>query len=113
MMFSRHRLTMPKQTHTRLLVDNIEEIAPLIYTPTVGHVCQHFGEQVCRNIDLDPVIDPDPSLVWQYRRARGMFFSREDRGHFASMVYMKQYISHMHPYLHTLDHILPRIFDAM
>jgi len=51
----------------RLLVDYIEEIAPLIYTPTVGIVCQKFGAQ--------------------YTRPRGMFFSREDRGHFASMVY--------------------------
>ena len=40
------------KTHTfpRLLVDNIEEIAPLIYTPTVGHVCQQFGTQVCHEI---------------------------------------------------------------
>lgn len=50
-----------------VLVDYIEEIAPLIYTPTVGIVCQKFGAQ--------------------YTRPRGMFFSREDRGHFASMVY--------------------------
>ena len=32
----------------RLLVDNVEEIAPLIYTPTVGHVCQQFGSQYVR-----------------------------------------------------------------
>ena len=51
----------------RLLVDHIEDIAPLIYTPTVGHVCQKFGAN--------------------YRRARGMYFSRMDRGLFSSMVY--------------------------
>ena len=49
----------------RVLVDNVEELAPLIYTPTVGHVCQQFGDQ--------------------YRRSRGMYFSREDRGLFSSM----------------------------
>lgn len=51
----------------RLLVDNMEEIAPLVYTPTVGHVCQQFGSQ--------------------FRRSRGMYFSMEDRGMFSSMVY--------------------------
>ena len=50
-----------------ILVSHMEIVAPLIYTPTVGHVCQAFGNQ--------------------YTRARGMFFSREDRGHFSSMVY--------------------------
>jgi malate dehydrogenase (oxaloacetate-decarboxylating)(NADP+) len=30
----------------RLLVENMQELAPLIYTPTVGHVCQKFGDQV-------------------------------------------------------------------
>ena len=51
----------------RIIVDYIDEIAPLIYTPTVGAVCQQYGNQ--------------------YRRTRGMYFSREDRGHFAGMVY--------------------------
>ena len=49
----------------RVLVDYIEEVAPLVYTPTVGHVCQQFGNQ--------------------FRRARGMYFSANDRGQFASM----------------------------
>ena len=43
----------------RLLVDNVEELAPLIYTPTVGHVCQQFGSQ--------------------YVRARGMYAPRATR----------------------------------
>ena len=33
----------------RVLVDNVEELAPLIYTPTVGHVCQQFGDQFRRS----------------------------------------------------------------
>ena len=51
----------------RVLADNIEEVAPLVYTPTVGYVCQKFGDQ--------------------FRRSRGMYFSREDRGLFSSMVW--------------------------
>jgi malate dehydrogenase (oxaloacetate-decarboxylating)(NADP+) len=51
----------------RILVENMEELAPLVYTPTVGQVCQQFGHQ--------------------FRRSRGMYFSREDRGMFGSMVY--------------------------
>ena len=49
------------------LVEHMQELAPLIYTPTVGHVCEQFGNQ--------------------FTRTRGMYFSRDDRGHFASMVY--------------------------
>ena len=51
----------------RVLVEHMEELAPLVYTPTVGYVCQQFGSQ--------------------FRRSRGMYFSREDRGQFSSMVY--------------------------
>jgi len=51
----------------RVLADNISELAPLVYTPTVGVVCQRFGAQ--------------------FRRSRGMYFSREDRGLFSSMVW--------------------------
>ena len=51
----------------RLLVDNMEELAPLIYTPTVGQVCMQFGHR--------------------FRRPRGMYFTRNDRGMFNSMVY--------------------------
>eukprot|EP00598_Pedospumella_elongata_P000519 CAMPEP_0184978344 /NCGR_PEP_ID=MMETSP1098-20130426/8864_1 /TAXON_ID=89044 /ORGANISM="Spumella elongata, Strain CCAP 955/1" /LENGTH=587 /DNA_ID=CAMNT_0027501465 /DNA_START=49 /DNA_END=1812 /DNA_ORIENTATION=+ len=51
----------------RLLVDFIEEIAPLVYTPTVGVVCQQFGHR--------------------FNRARGMYFSLNDRGAFSTMVY--------------------------
>ncbi len=51
----------------RLLVENMEELAPLIYTPTVGQVCLQFGHR--------------------FRRPRGMYFTRNDRGMFSSMVY--------------------------
>ena len=51
----------------RVIVDHIEEVAPLIYTPTVGQACQEFAAR--------------------YRRPRGMYFTEEDRGHMAAMVY--------------------------
>jgi len=51
----------------RVLVDHMEEMAPLIYTPTVGQACKEFG--------------------MRYRRSRGMYFSEEDRGHMAAMVH--------------------------
>lgn len=51
----------------RLLVDNFRQLAPIIYTPVVGLACQNFHSI--------------------YRRARGMYFSVEDRPHFPSMVY--------------------------
>jgi malate dehydrogenase (oxaloacetate-decarboxylating)(NADP+) len=51
----------------RILIDHMEEMAPIIYTPTVGQACSEF------------------SVL--YRRPRGMYFSAEDRGHMAAMVY--------------------------
>jgi hypothetical protein len=51
----------------RTLVENIEEMAPLVYTPTVGVVCQQFGNQ--------------------FRRTRGMFISKYDRGHMNTMMH--------------------------
>jgi len=51
----------------RLLIDNMEEFAPIVYTPTVGMVCQRFGSY--------------------FRRARGMYFSAEDRGLMGTMVH--------------------------
>jgi len=49
------------------LVNNVAELAPIIYTPTVALACLRF------------------STV--FRRPRGMFFSAMDRGQMASMVY--------------------------
>mmetsp|Transcript_46861 Transcript_46861/g.69680 ORF Transcript_46861/g.69680 Transcript_46861/m.69680 type:complete len:621 (-) Transcript_46861:780-2642(-) len=51
----------------RVLVDHIEEMAPLIYTPTVGQACKEFAKL--------------------FRRPRGMYFTEEDRGHMAAMIY--------------------------
>eukprot|EP01117_Protostelium_nocturnum_P006409 TRINITY_DN2311_c0_g1_i1.p1 TRINITY_DN2311_c0_g1~~TRINITY_DN2311_c0_g1_i1.p1 ORF type:complete len:599 (+),score=216.84 TRINITY_DN2311_c0_g1_i1:63-1859(+) len=51
----------------KVLIDNLAELAPIIYTPTVGKVCQGFG--------------------YLYRRPRGMYFSSHDRGEMAQMVY--------------------------
>ena len=50
----------------RVVCDNIDEIQPLIYTPTVGLACQRFG------------------LI--FRRPRGMFISASDRGGIAELL---------------------------
>ena len=50
----------------RVVCDNIDEIQPLIYTPTVGLACQRFG------------------LIFQ--RPRGMFISATDRGRIADLL---------------------------
>ncbi|XP_028069970.1 NAD-dependent malic enzyme 59 kDa isoform, mitochondrial-like [Camellia sinensis] len=43
-----------------VLIDNIEDFAPIIYTPTVGLVCQNYSGL--------------------FRRPRGMYFSAKDKG---------------------------------
>lgn len=49
------------------MIAKIEEYAPVVYTPTVGLVCQNYSGL--------------------FRRPRGMYFSAEDRGEMMSMVY--------------------------
>ncbi|MGB6409619.1 MAG: NAD-dependent malic enzyme, partial [Candidatus Deferrimicrobiaceae bacterium] len=44
----------------RMVMENVEEMVPLIYTPTVGQGCQEFGHI--------------------FRRPRGMFITHKDRG---------------------------------
>ncbi|KAJ6872376.1 hypothetical protein NC651_031476 [Populus alba x Populus x berolinensis] len=51
----------------QVLIAHIEEYAPIVYTPTVGLVCQNYSGL--------------------FRRPRGMYFSAEDRGEMMSMVY--------------------------
>jgi malate dehydrogenase (oxaloacetate-decarboxylating)(NADP+) len=50
----------------RVVVDYIDEMMPIIYTPTVGLACQVFGH------------------IW--RRARGLFIAVEDRGRVARVM---------------------------
>jgi malate dehydrogenase (oxaloacetate-decarboxylating)(NADP+) len=50
----------------RVVCDNIDEIQPLIYTPTVGLACQKFGDI--------------------FQRPRGLFISSDDRGRIAKLM---------------------------
>ena len=50
----------------RLLLDHIEEMVPIIYTPTVGEACLQYGSI--------------------YRKPRGMFISLNERGRIAEIL---------------------------
>ncbi len=51
----------------RILVDNLEALTPIIYTPTVGQACLSFSTL--------------------FRRPRGMYFSANDKGWMKAMTY--------------------------
>lgn len=50
----------------RVVMENLEELVPILYTPTVGQACQEFGH------------------IW--RRPRGLYVSIEDRGRVAELI---------------------------
>ena len=49
-----------------IVIDNIEEMAPIIYTPTVGEACQNFAHI--------------------FRRAKGLYVTAHDRGRVADLL---------------------------
>jgi malic enzyme len=51
----------------KVVIDHVDEMAPIVYTPTVGEACQKF------------------SAV--FRSSRGLYFSLKDRGEFLPMTY--------------------------
>jgi malate dehydrogenase (oxaloacetate-decarboxylating)(NADP+) len=50
----------------RLVLDHVEEMVPLIYTPTVGHACLEYGSI--------------------YRRSRGLFITLREKGRIAEIL---------------------------
>ena len=50
----------------RVVLDNLEQMMPIIYTPTVGQACQEYGHI--------------------FRRSQDLFISAKDRGRVASLL---------------------------
>lgn len=50
----------------RVLIDNLDELMPIVYTPTVGQACQEFGHV--------------------FQQAQGLFITLQDRGRVAEVL---------------------------
>jgi malate dehydrogenase (oxaloacetate-decarboxylating)(NADP+) len=64
--FMQQLLTRSQTLFYRVLVDNIEELMPIVYTPTVGQACKEFAQI--------------------YRQPQGFYISLADRGDIRTML---------------------------